>query len=157
MDQGIIASLLQHPLASALVIVDRTGRPLAANPAAREHGLPATVAAYAPMLEDLRLLAADLFVTLGPGWMAALYLFYFTDSLKFTMAQANLLLMIYVAAGFAGAPLAAWLANRISKHRALMVNTTIYSLGLILLRQLAWFPLRLLRITSRPDRPDGSA
>ena len=81
----------------------------------------------------LRLLAADLFVTLGPGWMAALYLFYFTDSLKFTMAQANLLLMIYVAAGFAGAPLAAWLANRISKHRALMVNTTIYSLGLILL------------------------
>lgn len=59
MDQGIIASLLQHPLASALVIVDRTGRPLAANPAAREHGLPATVAAYAPMLEDLRLMAAD--------------------------------------------------------------------------------------------------
>ncbi len=59
MDQGIIASLLQHPLASALVIVDRAGRPLAANPAAREHGLPATVAAYAPMLEDLRLMAAD--------------------------------------------------------------------------------------------------
>ncbi|WP_343237715.1 EAL domain-containing protein [Stenotrophomonas sp. ISL-67] len=59
MDQGIIASLLQHPLASALVILDRTGRPLAANPAAREHGLPATVAAYAELLEDLRLLAAD--------------------------------------------------------------------------------------------------
>ncbi|WP_430347305.1 hypothetical protein [Stenotrophomonas sp. NRRL B-14846] len=35
------------------------GAPLAANPAAREHGLPATVAAYAPMLEDLRLMAAD--------------------------------------------------------------------------------------------------
>lgn len=81
----------------------------------------------------LRLLAADLFVTLGPGWMAALYLFYFTDSLGFTLGQSNLLLMIYVAAGFIGAPLAAWLANRISKHRALMVNTTIYSLGLILL------------------------
>ncbi len=59
MDQGIIASLLQHPLASALVILDRAGRPLAANPAAREHGLPATVAAYGALLEDLRLLAAD--------------------------------------------------------------------------------------------------
>ncbi|WP_312328575.1 EAL domain-containing protein [Stenotrophomonas sp.] len=59
MDQGIIASLLQHPLASALVILDRNGRPLAANPAAREHGLPATVAAYGALLEDLRLLAAD--------------------------------------------------------------------------------------------------
>ena len=81
----------------------------------------------------LRLLAADLFVTLGPGWMAAIYLFYFTDSLGFTLAQANILLMIYIGAGFVGAPLAAWLANRISKHRALMVNTTIYSLGLILL------------------------
>ena len=81
----------------------------------------------------LRLLAADLFVTLGPGWMAAIYLFYFTDSLGFTLAQANLLLMIYIGAGFVGAPLAAWLANRLSKHRALMVNTTIYSLGLILL------------------------
>ncbi len=81
----------------------------------------------------LRLLAADLFVTLGPGWMAAIYLFYFTDSLGFTLAQSNLLLMIYIGAGFVGAPLAAWLANRLSKHRALMVNTTIYSLGLILL------------------------
>ncbi|WP_315387786.1 EAL domain-containing protein [uncultured Stenotrophomonas sp.] len=59
MDQGIIASLLQHPLASALVILDRSGRPLAANPAAREVGLPATVAAYGELLEDLRLLAAD--------------------------------------------------------------------------------------------------
>ena len=81
----------------------------------------------------LRLLAADLFVTLGPGWMAAIYLFYFTDSLGFTLAQSNLLLMIYIGAGFVGAPLAAWLANKLSKHRALMVNTTIYSLGLILL------------------------
>jgi len=81
----------------------------------------------------LRLLAADLLVTLGPGWMAAIYLFYFTDSLGFTLAQANILLMIYIGAGFVGAPLAAWLANQISKHRALMVNTTIYSLGLILL------------------------
>lgn len=59
MDQGIIASLLQHPLASALVILDRAGRPLAANPAAREHGLPATMAAYGDLLEDLRLMAAD--------------------------------------------------------------------------------------------------
>ena len=81
----------------------------------------------------LRLLAADLFVTLGPGWMAAIYLFYFTDSLGFTLAQSNLLLMIYIGAGFLGAPMAAWLANRISKHRALMFNTTVYSLGLILL------------------------
>jgi Na+/melibiose symporter-like transporter len=81
----------------------------------------------------LRLLAADFFVTLGPGWMAALYLFYFRDSRGFSIAEANILLMIYIAAGFAGAPFTAWLANRISKHRALIANTTLYSLGLIVL------------------------
>jgi Na+/melibiose symporter-like transporter len=71
-------------------------------------------------------------VTLGPGWMAALYLYYFHDSRGFDTATANLLLAIYIAAGFAGAPFIAWLANRIGKHRALMVSTTVYSLGLII-------------------------
>lgn len=80
----------------------------------------------------LRVMAADFFVTLGPGWMAALYLYYFRDSRGFGIAEANLLLMIYIAAGFAGAPFTAWLANRISKHRALMVTTTVYSVGLMI-------------------------
>jgi Na+/melibiose symporter-like transporter len=80
----------------------------------------------------LRLLAADLFTTLGPGWMAALYLYYFKDSRGFGTGEANLLLAIYIAAGFAGAPFIAWLANRIGKHRALMVATTVYSLGLMI-------------------------
>lgn len=79
-----------------------------------------------------RLLAADFFVTLGPGWMAAMYLFYFRDSRGFGVDEANLLLLIYILAGFAGAPFTAWLANRISKHRALMVNTTVYSIGLMI-------------------------
>lgn len=78
----------------------------------------------------LRILFADLCVTLGPGWMAAIYLFFFKDSRGFTTTQANLLLMIYIAAGFVGAPVTAWLANKASKHRALMINTTIYSLML---------------------------
>ncbi|PMZ18018.1 hypothetical protein, partial [Pseudomonas sp. FW306-02-F08-AA] len=47
-------------------------------------------------------------------------------------ASANILLMIYIAAGFVGAPLTAWLGTRIGKHRALMANTTIYSLMLAL-------------------------
>ncbi len=78
----------------------------------------------------LRILAADLCVTLGPGWMAAVYLFFFKDSRGFTTTAANLLLMIYILTGFVGAPATAWLANKISKHRALMATTTLYSLGL---------------------------
>jgi Na+/melibiose symporter-like transporter len=81
----------------------------------------------------IRLLLADLFVTLGPGWMAALYLFYFKDSRGFDTTAANLLLLIYIVAGFAGAPFTAWLGNRVGKHRALIVSTTVYSLGLMML------------------------
>lgn len=101
---------------------------------AQDHGTTFALKDYWALLTRpniLRLLAADLLVTLGPGWMASMYLFYFTDSRGFTLASANLLLMIYIAAGFAGAPFTAWLGNKLSKHRALMVTTTIYSLGLI--------------------------
>ncbi|WP_305805222.1 EAL domain-containing protein [Stenotrophomonas sp. YIM B06876] len=59
MDQGVIASLLKHPLGAAVVILDRLGRPLAANPAAREHGLPETLSSYAASLEGLRARAFD--------------------------------------------------------------------------------------------------
>jgi Na+/melibiose symporter-like transporter len=79
----------------------------------------------------LRLVASDLCIQLGPSWMAALYLFYFTTKRGFAPGQANLLLLIYVAAGLAGAPATAWLAARVNKHRALIVCTTIYSLCLM--------------------------
>ena len=81
----------------------------------------------------MRLVASDLCIQLGPGWMAALYLFYFTAKRGFDAAQANLLLLVYIAAGFAGAPATAWLAHRLNKHRALMVCTTTFSLCLAFL------------------------
>ena len=80
----------------------------------------------------IRILTADLCLALGPGWMAALYLFYFKDARGFTTSQANILLLVYILAGFAGAPAIGWLANKISKHRAVMVSTTGYSLMLIM-------------------------
>jgi Na+/melibiose symporter-like transporter len=102
----------------------------------REHKTPMRIADYLALARRgnvLRLLGADLFINLGPGWMAAMYLFYVRDSRGFGLAEANLLLLGYIAAGLIGAPLTAWLANRIGKHRAFMVNTTVYSLGLILI------------------------
>ncbi|HEY9237015.1 MULTISPECIES: MFS transporter [Phenylobacterium] len=78
-----------------------------------------------------RILAADLCLALGPGWMSALYLFFFTDSRGFTTGQASILLAIYILAGFVGAPMAGRLAMMISKHRAVMVTTTGYSLILM--------------------------
>ena len=78
----------------------------------------------------MRLVLAQTCLTLGPGWMSALYLFYFKDGRGFDESNAYLLLFIYILAGVCGAPSAAWLATRFSKHRTLMVTTTAYSLGL---------------------------
>jgi len=81
----------------------------------------------------LRIAVADFCLTLGPGWMSALYLFYFHDLRGFSLASASSLLGLYIAAGLFGAPAFSWLAIRIGKHRALMVASTAYSLGLLLL------------------------
>jgi len=79
----------------------------------------------------LRILAADFCVTMGPGWMAALYFFYYRQSREISLSAASLLLMLYVLAGLVGGPATAWLANKTSKHRALIVSTTAYAVMLV--------------------------
>jgi len=79
----------------------------------------------------LRLFTCQIAVTLGPGWMSAIYLFFFKDSRGFTTQQASILLAVYLLAGIPGAMLTAALARRIGKHRTLMVTTTAFSLGLL--------------------------
>ena len=80
-----------------------------------------------------RILLADLALSLGPGWMAALYIFYSRDSLQLTGGASNILLAIYIVAGVFGAPILAWVATRISKHRTIMVCCVGYSLLLLTL------------------------
>jgi Na+/melibiose symporter-like transporter len=81
----------------------------------------------------LRIIVADFCLALGPGWMAALYLFYFHDARGFTIKDASAQLLIYVVAGVIGAPTLSWVATRLGKHRTLMAASTAYSLGLIIL------------------------
>ena len=75
-----------------------------------------------------RIILADLALSFGPASMAALYIFFFRDYLGFTPGQANLLLAIYIVSGVAGAPMLAWLATKISKHRTVMLACATYSL-----------------------------
>lgn len=77
-----------------------------------------------------RIIFADFCLALGPGWMAALYLFYFHDARGFTIANASVLLGLYIVAGVAGAPILSYAATRFSKHKTLMMASTGYSLGL---------------------------
>jgi GPH family glycoside/pentoside/hexuronide:cation symporter len=83
--------------------------------------------------EMARITAAAFCLTLGPGWMSAIYLFYFHDSRGFSFAGAGWLLAIYIVAGVVGATSLSWLASRLSKHRTLMLCSTGYSLGLMTL------------------------
>jgi GPH family glycoside/pentoside/hexuronide:cation symporter len=80
--------------------------------------------------EILRLFFAQACLTLGPGWMSALYLFFFKDVLGFSVGVSSGLLILYIAAAVVGAPTTAWVSARFSKHRTLFVTTTAYSLGL---------------------------
>jgi GPH family glycoside/pentoside/hexuronide:cation symporter len=80
--------------------------------------------------EILRLFFAQACLTLGPGWMSALYLFFFKDVLGFSVGVSSGLLILYIAAAVVGAPTTAWISARFSKHRTLFVTTTAYSLGL---------------------------
>jgi glycoside/pentoside/hexuronide:cation symporter, GPH family len=80
-----------------------------------------------------RIIIADFCLALGPGWMSALYLFYFHDARGFTIANASKLLALYIVAGVAGASILSWVATRLGKHRTLMGASTGYSIGLIAL------------------------
>ncbi|MEI9991890.1 MAG: MFS transporter [Rhizomicrobium sp.] len=77
----------------------------------------------------LRVLAADLFLALGPAITAVLYLFFFTQALGFTRTQTNSLLLIYIAAGLFGAPCWSLVSNRIGKHKTVMWGCVLYGLA----------------------------
>jgi Na+/melibiose symporter-like transporter len=80
-----------------------------------------------------RIIFADFCLALGPGWMSAIYLFYFHDSRGFTMQTASTLLGVYIIAGVVGAGVLSMVAQRLGKHRTLMMAAIGYSLGLVVL------------------------
>jgi len=79
----------------------------------------------------LRLYAAQMAMTMGPGWMSSIYIFFTRDYMGFSQAQASMLLLAYVLAGLAGAPFTAWLSTKIGKHRTVMAIAVAYSVGLL--------------------------
>jgi len=69
----------------------------------------------------LRLLAADLFLILGPGASAPIYLFFFHESKGFALGDVSLLLIPYTASAIIGAPVWARIAQRLGKHRTVQI------------------------------------
>ncbi|KQW70527.1 hypothetical protein ASE17_16720 [Phenylobacterium sp. Root77] len=77
--------------------------------------------------EMARLIFADLFMALGPGTTAALYLFFFHDARGYSTTQTGILLVFFIGAGLVGAMFWGWLAQKIGKHRALIVSAVAYA------------------------------
>ena len=76
----------------------------------------------------LRLVLADLFLTLGPGTTAPMYIFFFHEAKKFSLIDVPTLLIFYTAAGVIGAPLWGRLATRIGKHRTVQIACVAYAI-----------------------------
>jgi len=76
----------------------------------------------------LRLILADLALTLGPGTTAPLYVYYFHDAKGFTVAAVSLLLISYIGAGIFGAVFWGRLASRFGKHRTVQIACVAYSI-----------------------------
>ena len=74
----------------------------------------------------LRIVVADLLLALAPGTGAPLYVYFFHDAKGFNIAEVGFLLIFYVGAGVAGAPIWGWVARRIGKHRALQFACVCY-------------------------------
>ena len=76
----------------------------------------------------LRLVLGDLFLVLGPGLTAPIYLFFFNQAKGFTIAGATTLLVFYTAAGLIFAPLWARVARSLGKHRTLQIACVFYAI-----------------------------
>ncbi|HEY8003611.1 MAG TPA: MFS transporter [Phenylobacterium sp.] len=118
----IVSAIICMPLA-LLIAPERE------PPVARKDRL--TLKDYAAVVTTpsmARLVLADLFLTLGPGTTAPMYIFFFHEAKKFTLNQVPLLLIFYVGAGIFGAPLWGRVATRIGKHRTVQIACVAYAI-----------------------------
>jgi GPH family glycoside/pentoside/hexuronide:cation symporter len=77
----------------------------------------------------LRLVLADLALTLGPGTTGPLYVYYFHDAKGFTIQDVSFLLIFYAGAGIAGALFwARVVSGRFGKHRTVQIACVVYSI-----------------------------
>jgi GPH family glycoside/pentoside/hexuronide:cation symporter len=77
----------------------------------------------------LRVVLADLVLTLGPGTTGPLYVYFFHDAKGFGIAEVGYLLIFYIGAGLVGAPFWGRVARRIGKHRTIQIACVAYGVA----------------------------
>lgn len=76
----------------------------------------------------LRLILGDLFLVLGPGLTAPIYIFFFNQAKGFSVGGATVLLTFYGGAGLIWAPMWSLVARRLGKHRTLQIACVFYAI-----------------------------
>jgi GPH family glycoside/pentoside/hexuronide:cation symporter len=77
----------------------------------------------------VRLILADLFLTLGPGVTGPLYNFFFGQIKGFRQEQINYLLIFFIGAALLGGLVWPRVARRFGKHRTLQITTVLYAVA----------------------------
>lgn len=87
---------------------------------------------YLPLLKRgsvVRLLLVDIAVGTGPVLAGTLFFTYFFAIRGYERSDAGALLLVYFFSALLAAPVWSWLANRMSKHRALMFACIAYAVA----------------------------
>jgi Na+/melibiose symporter-like transporter len=77
----------------------------------------------------VRLIGADLLLSLGTGTTGPLYVFFFHDAKGFSIADVGFLLVFYIGASLVGAPVWGRVARSIGKHRTLQIACVCYAVA----------------------------
>ncbi len=85
---------------------------------------------YLPLLKRpsvVRVLLADIAIGTGPVLAGTLFFTYFFAIRGYDRSDAGALLLIYFVSALLAAPLWSWLANRMNKHKALIIACIAYA------------------------------
>jgi len=76
-----------------------------------------------------RVVLADLALALGPGVLASIFVFYWRDARSVSLANTNILLVMYMVGALIGSPIWGAIAARIGKHRGIILSAVSFSVA----------------------------
>jgi len=77
----------------------------------------------------IRIIFADLLLTLGPGATAPIYVYFFKDAKGFTVIEVGFLLLFYIGSGIIGSPFWGAVARKVGKHRTVQIAGLAYAVA----------------------------
>jgi Na+/melibiose symporter-like transporter len=115
-------------VATVAVLITAIAAPERAAPVAKKER--ASLKDYTAVFTNpsmVRLVLADLFLVLGPGASAPIYVFFFHAVKHFDLGLVSILLIPYGGAGLFGAPIWAAVARKLGKHRTVQIAGVAYA------------------------------